>query len=73
VQRQLFVDNDHWIRHTDIDSTVQPEDGEQTILQDVLGFLKQATIATSLEASSHKLENSYMQQLKKAAEKLAHQ
>jgi triacylglycerol lipase len=73
VQRQLFVDNDHWVRHTDIDSTVLPEDGEQTKLQDVLGFLHRATIATSLEASTHKLENSYLQQLKNAAEKSAHQ
>lgn len=68
VQRQLYVDRDGWVRRTDIDGTVLPDDGEQTLLQQVTGLLQRASIAASLEASSHKLERSYLQQLQLAAQ-----
>lgn len=63
VPRQLCVDNAGWVRHTDIDGIVVAEAAEQTLLQQVMDLLQHASIAASLEASSHKLEQSYLQQL----------
>ena len=68
VQRQLCVDKDGWVRRTDIDGSVLPDGGEQTKLQQLMGLLQRVSIAASLEASSHKLERSYLQQLRQAAQ-----
>ena len=71
VQRQLYVDKDGWVRRTDIDSTVLPEDDKPGILQQFAGFAQQISIAASLQASSHKLKTSYLQQLEEAAKQPA--
>jgi len=63
VQRQLCVDNAGWVRRTDIDDSMVAESAEQTLLQQVMDLLQHANIALSLEASRHKLEQSYLQQL----------
>lgn len=66
VQRQLLVDKDGWVRRTDIDSTVLPDEGERSVLSQVLGLLQRASIAASLEASSHSLKTSYLNHLVRA-------
>jgi len=68
VQRQLTVDKNGWVRRTDIDGSVLPDDGEQTLLNQLMGLLQRVSIAASLEASSHKLERAYLQQLRRAAQ-----
>jgi triacylglycerol lipase len=72
VQRQLCVDKDGWVRHTDIDGTVLPEEGDQSVLLQVQGLLQRASIAASLQASSHKLETSYLQHLLQAFQHSTH-
>jgi triacylglycerol lipase len=71
VQRQLYVDKDNWVRRRDIDITVPPEHDEPGIPQRFAGLTQTVNIAVSLQASSHKLETSCLQQLKDAARRQA--
>jgi hypothetical protein len=66
AKRQLIVDKNGWVRHTDIDGLVVSDDDESSLLQRLLNSLQHVTIAASIEASSHKLETSYLHQLLKA-------
>lgn len=67
VQRQLFVDNSGWVRHTNIDSTVLPDETDASVLQLALQVLQRAALATKLDGGSHRLESSYLKQLLQAA------
>ena len=71
VQRQLYVNKDNWVRRRDIDITVPPEHDEPGIPQRFAGLTQTVNIAVSLQASSHKLETSCLQQLKDAARRQA--
>jgi hypothetical protein len=71
IQRQLYVDADGWVRHTDIDATVASGKDEGNLFDSVLGLIQRLKIVAGLDGTSHSLEQSYLPQILRATSKSA--
>ena len=71
IQRQLYVDADGWVRHTDIDATVAPGKDEGNLFDSVLELIQRLKIVAGLDGTSHSLDQSYLPQILRATSKSA--